>query len=94
MPRGPTLRPIRCVWGVGGGERRGGIEGARKRFEGEEKIEEVKRDFEWEGRVTEEGGWMTEEMGVEVLLLLWYVAALVAAVAPTERICTGIYPAR
>ena len=37
---------------------------------------------------------MTGEMGVEVLLLLRYVAALVAAVAPTEHISTGIYPAR
>ena len=36
---------------------------------------------------------MTGEMGVEVLLV-WYMAALVAAVAPTKHICTGIYPAR
>ena len=79
MPCGPTLRLIRCVWGVEGGE--GGeaekereegaarIEGGRGGFEGKEKIEEVKRDFEWEGRVTEGGGWMTGEMGVEVLLV-------------------------
>ena len=65
------------------------IEGARGGFEGEGKIEEVKRDFEWEGRVTEGGGWVTGEMGVEVLLVRCAVA-----VAPTEHICTGIYPAR
>ena len=61
--------------GKGGGaekERKEGaarIEGGRGGFEGKEKIEEVKRDFEWEGRVTEGGGWMTGEMGVEVLLV-------------------------
>ena len=72
------------------------IEGARGVFEVEERIVEVKGDFEGEGRVTEGGGLMTEEMGVEVLLLLRYrdVAALVVAVAPTEHICTGIYQER
>ena len=65
------------------------IEGGRGGFEGKEKIEEVKRDFEWEGMVTEGGGWVTGEMGVEVLLVRCAVA-----VAPTEHICTGIYPAR
>ena len=33
-------------------------------------------------------------MGVEVLLLLRCVTALVAAVAPTEHICTDIFLAR
>ena len=33
---------------------------------------------------------MTGEKGMEVLLLLLYVTALVAAVAPIEQICTGI----
>ena len=58
------------------------------------KMEGEKGAFEGEGRVTEEGGWMMGKMRVEVLLLLRYVAALVAAVASTEHICTGIYPAR
>ena len=44
----------------------------------------MKRDFEWE-RVTEGEG----ETGVEVLLVRY-----VAAFAPTEHICMGIYPAR
>ena len=37
---------------------------------------------------------MTGEKGLEVLLLLRYATALVAAVAPTEHICTGIYQER